>query len=811
MDRRKFMKVTGTGALALVAEPALARFDRPSGTGTGACSLPLTCQPDPLAARTVTGQLAKRALIVDDELRDETVYGEAVRMLAAELRRRDVLVSLAQQADDAVARIRFDSAIDCVLVDWELQGGHEGAALVVDAIRERNPDLPIFLLSDHASPAGVPTEILSRTDGFIWMLEDTTHFIGGRVLSAIVRYRSGLLPPMFKALTQFSKGHEYSWHTPGHTGGTAFLKTPAGRAFFDFFGESLLRSDLSISVGELGSLLDHSGPIGEGEKNAARVFGAHRTYYVTNGSSTSNRVILMASVTRDQVALCDRNCHKSVEHAMTMSGAIPTYLIPSRNGLGIIGPIPSQRLTPEAIRQAIQDNPMVTGQVDPTPVHAVITNSTYDGLCYNVTRIEELLGASLDRLHFDEAWYGYARFHPLYRDRFAMHGDPAAHDPNKPTVFATQSTHKLLAALSQASMIHVRDGRRRIEHQRFNEAFMMHASTSPLYPLIASIDVSAGMMDGQGGLALTSESIHEAVEFRQMMSRLHAEYTAKGDWFFSTWQPETVRPPGTRQAVAFHEASLDFLTDDSSPWVLSPGEDWHGFGDIEDGYCMLDPIKVSVLTPGATAAGGVGQAGIPACVVSAFLGAQGIVVEKTTDFTILILFSMGITKGKWGTLVNALYDFKRHYDANTPLPRVLPELMAEHGERYFGMGLKDLGNAIFRAMHDLGTTEAMARAFSTLPRAVMSPVRAYEHLVRGDVETVSLDAMAGRVVATGVVPYPPGIPLLMPGEEAGRADGPILGYLKALEAFDRLFPGFTHETHGVEVEDGVGRVVCLKG
>jgi arginine decarboxylase len=811
MDRRKFIKATGAGALVLAAEPALARFDR--AATTNACTLPLSCPPDPLSARTVAGQLAKRALIVDDELQDDSIHGQAVRQLAEELRRRDVLVSLDLGAEDAVARIRFDSAIDCVLVDWDLHGGHEGAAKVVDAVRERNPDLPIFLLSDHASPAGVPTGILSRTDGFIWMLEDTTPFIGGRVLSAIVRYRSGLLPPMFKALVEFSKAHEYSWHTPGHTGGTAFLKTPAGRAFFDFFGESLLRSDLSISVEELGSLLDHSGPIGEGEKNAARVFGAHRTYYVTNGSSTSNRVILMASVTRDQVALCDRNCHKSVEHAMTMSGAIPTYLIPTRNGLGIIGPIPPQRLTAESIRQAVAANPMITDRIDPAPMHAVITNSTYDGLCYNVARVEELLGAVVDRLHFDEAWYGYARFHPLYRQRHAMHGDPATHDADKPTVFATQSTHKLLAALSQASMIHVRDGRRKIDHQRFNEAFMMHASTSPLYPLIASIDVSAGMMDGPGGLALTSESIQEAVQFRQMMARLHAQHAAGGDWFFTTWQPETVHAPDSGQAVPFYEAPLDYLTGEPSAWVLRPGEDWHGFGDMEDGYCMLDPIKVSVLTPGATASKGVdqtGRGGIPACVVSAFLDGQGIVVEKTTDFTILFLFSMGITKGKWGTLVNALYDFKRHYDANTPLPRVLPGLMAEHGHRYVGMGLKDLGNAIFKAMHDLGTTEAMSQAFSILPQAAMSPVQAYEQLVRGKVETVTLDAMAGRIAATGVVPYPPGIPLLMPGENAGPANGPILAYLKALEAFDRLFPGFTHDTHGVEVDDGVYRVVCVR-
>jgi arginine/lysine/ornithine decarboxylase len=452
---------------------------------------------------------------------------------------------------------------------------------------------------------------------------------------------------------------------------------------------------------------------------------------------------------------------------------------------------------------------LVTAQIDPTPVHAVITNSTYDGLCYNVARVEELLGATVDRLHFDEAWYGYARFNPMYRDRHAMHGEPAAHNANQPTVFATQSTHKLLAALSQASMIHVRDGRRPIAHERFNEAYMMHASTSPLYPLLASIDVSAAMMDGEGGLSLTSESIREAVDFRQMVARLHAEHTAKGDWFFDAWQPPTAADPNGGKEIPFYAASPEYLAGNPAAWVLRPDALWHGFGAIEDGYCMLDPIKVSIITPGGSPAGGLSDSGIPAAVVSAFLDAQGIVPEKTTDFTILFLFSLGITKGKWGTLINAFYDFKRHYDANSPVAATIPSLAA-YGDRYAAMGLHDLCDAIFGAMKELGTTAAMAEAFATLPQVELSPVQAYERLVRDEVESLTLAEMPGRMAATGVVPYPPGIPLLMPGESAGAADGPILRYLKALEAFDRQYPGFTHDTHGVEVVDGSYRVLCLR-
>lgn len=755
-------------------------------------------------------RLGMKALVLDDEISEESAAGRAVRSLISELERRQIEVVTAESADDGVAVIRSDPGLQCILLDWDLgPEGHEQSTMVVEALRKRNGTVPLFLLADRSVASTVPADIMAKVDDFVWMLEDTMDFVGGRIEAAIERYRATVLPPMFRALAQFSRVHEYSWHTPGHTGGTGFLKSPPGRAFFEFFGEPLLRSDLSISVGELGSLLDHSGPIGASEKYAARVFGSHRSYHVTNGSSTSNRVILMASVSRDQIALCDRNCHKSAEHAMTMSGAVPTYLIPTRNHYGIIGPIPPEHLTAGAVRKAIDKNPLAADLADQEPKHAIITNSTYDGLCYNVTRVEELLGASVDRLHFDEAWYGYARFNPIYRDRHAMHGDPKAHTADRPTVFATQSTHKLLAALSQASFIHVRDGRRPIPHGIFNETFMMHASTSPNYAIIASNDVSAAMMDGPGGAAITNESIEEAVAFRLMMSRLANDAAERGDWFFDCWQPDTVRDPKTGRTSPFHEASPEALAADPSCWVLKPGAGWHGFGEIEDGYCMLDPIKVSVVTPGVAPGGGLMPVGIPASLVTAYLDTRGIVVEKTTDFTILFLFSIGITKGKWGSLVSALCDFKRDYDANLTLEDAIPSLVEAHPQRYAGMGLKDLADTMFAAMDQLNTTATMAAAFSVLPHPDLSPVRAYERLVRGEVEQVTLDQLAGRTVATGVVPYPPGIPLLMPGENAGPADGPVLGYLKALEAYDLRFPGFTHDTHGVEVEDGLYRVYCL--
>jgi arginine/lysine/ornithine decarboxylase len=747
--------------------------------------------------------------VVDDELTYTTAEGRAARTLVKELQDRSVEVVEAASAGRNL-RVQSGSALHAILLDWTLgdDKGHAKARALLQFIRSRNADIPIFLMAERGEASRIPIEVMEMVDEYVWTLEDTAAFVGGRVVAAIRRYLEVMLPPLAAALMKFGQEYEYSWHTPGHTGGTAFLKSPVGRIFFDYFGENLLRSDLSISVGALGSLLDHTGPIGEHERYAARVFGAHRTYCVTNGTSMSNRVIFMAAVGRDQIAFCDRNCHKSIEHSLVMTGAIPTYLVPLRNRYGIIGPIPPARLKKEALKAAIAGNPLVRKGIDTRAVYAVVTNSTYDGLCYNARRVEELLDPSVDRIHFDEAWYAYARFNPIYRDRHAMHGDPKDH--KGPTTFATHSTHKLLAALSQASFLHIRDGRSPIPHERFNESFMMHASTSPLYTIIVSNDITAAMMDGPGGLALTKESIEEAVAFRQTMGRVHRQFASKKDWFFNTWNADRVKQGKRGKKVAFEDAQPEFLATSPDPWVLHPGETWHGFGDIEDGYCMLDPIKVSIVTPGVADKGGLDKRGIPATLVTAYLHRRGVEVEKTTDFTILFLFSIGITKGKWGTLLNVLLDFKRDYDRNAPLAEVLPFLVADHPDTYGSLGLRDLADQMFAQLKESRQTHWLAEAFSTLPTLAMSPNAAYQHLVRNEIEHVSLEDLAHRVLATSVVPYPPGIPMLMPGEETGAADGPYLGYLRALAAWDRRFPGFGHDTHGVENRKGTYYVQCLK-
>lgn len=751
-----------------------------------------------------------RALMVDDELTSSTAEGRAARSLVRELKERSVEVVEAISAEDGLSVITSDSAIHAILLDWTLgeDKNHARAIEFLKFVRSRNEKIPVFLMSERSEASSIPISVMEMANEFIWTLEDTAAFVGGRVVAAIRRYLEVLLPPLAAALMKFTQEYEYSWHTPGHTGGTAFLKSPVGRIFYDYFGENLLRSDLSISVGDLGSLLDHNGPIGAHEKYAARVFGAHRTYCVTNGTSTSNRTIFTAAVGQDQIALCDRNCHKSIEHGLVLTGGIPTYFVPLRNRYGIIGPIPPGCLKQDAIQSAINSNPLVSNGIDKHPVYSVVTNSTYDGLCYNAKTVEKLLDPSVDRIHFDEAWYAYARFNPIYRERFAMHGDPADH--KGATIFATHSTHKLLAALSQASFLHIRDGRSPIPHEQFNESFMMHASTSPLYTIIISNDVTAAMMDGPGGIALTNESIQEAVSYRQTMARVHHEMTTKKDWFFNTWNADTVKDPKSGKKIRFEDAPPELLATDPDCWVLHPGDTWHGFDGLEDGYCMLDPIKVSVLTPGVATKGGLDKWGIPATLVTAYLHCRGVEVEKTTDFTILFLFSIGITKGKWGTLLNALLDFKKDYDANTPLAEALPPLANAYPARYGSLGLRDLADEMFAQLNESQQTHWLAKAFSTLPRPVLTPHMAHQKLIRDQIEHVPLDELDERILATSIVPYPPGIPMLMPGEVAGRAGDPYISYLRALCSWDDRFPGFGHDTHGVENRGGTYYVQCLK-
>ncbi len=750
--------------------------------------------------RAVPEDLAKAfpVLLVASNPSDSTL-GRIISETVDELEVYGNPVTMAHSAADALAAITANPSFSGVVLSLDLVlANHrrwENATSVVRAVRQHSKNLPILLWSNRDVLGSVPLEIVEQSEGYIWPLEDSPRFIAGRIQAAADRYLKTLLPPFFGAIVNFDQQHEYSWHTPGHSGGTAFMKTAVGRAFIDFYGEQLLRSDLSVSVDELGSLNDHSGPVAEAEQFAAEVFGADQTYFSVGGSSASNEIVLRSAVADGDIVLVDRNCHKSLNYALNIAGAIPVYLMPRRNPRGVIGPVPSEELTPEAIQKKLAESPLVK---DPNqkPVMAVLTNSTYDGLCYDVETTTRLLSQSVDRIHYDEAWFAYACFNSLYQGRYGMH--QGAHSNDEATVSVTHSTHKLLAALSQASMIHIRCGKAPVNPDLFNEAFMMHTSTSPQYSIIASSDVSTKMM-ADAGSALTQECILEAVDFRQEMMRVGDQLRVRNPdtWWFTPWNAERVTD------CPFLEVEPKRLAEDAEPWLFSKDDSWHGFGNLENGYCMLDPIKVSILTPGLTHTGELSEWGIPAALVSTFLASRGIIVEKTEPYSFLLLFSIGITKGKWGSLVAELLRFKELHDSNAPLEQVLPKVVRDHPDRYGSMRIGQLVDEMHQAMEDHDILGNMDRAFMELPEALLTPREAYGRLVRGRVEKVRADELKGRTLAVQVVPYPPGIPLLMPGERFTEKTAAIGDFLVGLQDFDAQFPGFEHEIHGVQtVQEG---------
>lgn len=729
-------------------------------------------------------------LIIDPEWSQSGAGSRMIHNVSEQLQARGHDVLTASSVDDGEGLARAYPEVSAIIINGDVDRGRPTQPLehLIARVRTRNSDVPIFLCTDKLALRSVSIEALRHVRGYFWKLEDTPAFIAGHVEEAVKEYLDRLLPPFFSELVRYGEEYKYSWHTPGHSGGVAFLKSPAGRAFFQFFGENVLRSDLSVSVPELGSLLEHSGVVGDAEREAARTFGADRSYFVTNGTSTANKIVWHGNVTRGDVVLVDRNCHKSVLHAIVMTGAVPIYLPTTRNPYGIIGPIPKAELAPERVAQRIAECPLLQGRRARVRL-AVLTNSTYDGLCYDVRALRDTLAGTVGILHFDEAWFAYARFHPFYAGRFGMSAD----EPREghPITFATQSTHKLLAAFSQASMVHVRESAaHKLDAERFNEAFMMHTSTSPQYGIIASLDVASRMMRGTGGRALVQDTLDEALMFRSRFAQVTSEINPD-DWWFRLWQP-----PAEDIPIEPYDGANHARTPNAADWILQDNASWHGFGAVDAGYALLDPTKVTVLTPGLADSGNLATWGIPAAVVARFLWNRGLVVEKTGLYSFLVLFSIGVTKGKWGSLIAELFEFKSLFDANASLEEVFPQLSQAHPQIYARLGLRDLCQRMHDQIKQFDALRLMHDIYTDIPEAVMTPADAYERLVRGGVEAVPIDKLEERVSAVMLVPYPPGIPLIMPGERFGSGDRSIESYLRFCQATDVAFPGFGTEVHG---------------
>ncbi|HRP76591.1 MAG TPA: arginine/lysine/ornithine decarboxylase [Rhodocyclaceae bacterium] len=741
-------------------------------------------------------------IIIDEDFRSENTSGLGIRALAKAIEGEGIevlgvtsygdLSSFAQQQSRGSAFIlsiddeEFTSpeAADKAIADLR--------AFVVE-IRHRNADIPIFLHGETRTSRHIPNDVLREMHGFIHMFEDTPEFVARYIVREARNYLDTLAPPFFRALVHYAADGSYSWHCPGHSGGVAFLKSPVGQMFHQFFGENLLRADVCNAVEELGQLLDHTGPVAASERNAARIFNCDHLYFVTNGTSTSNKMVWHTTVAPGDIVVVDRNCHKSVLHSIIMTGAVPVFLTPTRNHYGIIGPIPLEEFSMENIRKKIEANPFAREVKDRKPRILTITQSTYDGVVYNVETIKDMLDGKVDTLHFDEAWLPHAAFHDFYGDYHAIGADrPRCKES---MMFSTQSTHKLLAGLSQASQILVQDSQtRKLDRDIFNEAYLMHTSTSPQYAIIASCDVAAAMMEPPGGPALVEESLSEAVEFRRAMRKVEAEF-GLADWWFKVWGPEFLPEEGMGER---------------EDWILKAGERWHGFGNLAEGFNMLDPIKATIITPGLDVDGDFADWGIPAGILTRYLAEHGIIVEKTGLYSFFIMFTIGITKGRWNTLVTELQQFKDDYDGNQPLWRVMPEFIAKF-PRYERIGLKDLCAQIhsFYKAHDVARLTTEMYLSDMVP--AMKPADAFAKMAHRDIERVPIDALEGRVTAMLVTPYPPGIPLLIPGERFNKT---IVRYLRFARDFNAAFPGFETDIHGLVRQECDGltsyHVDCVK-
>lgn len=736
-------------------------------------------------------------IIIDEDFRSENASGLGIRALANALQNEGLevlgvtsygdLSSFAQQQSRACA---FILSIDDEELALEPDETLAELREFVQKIRRKNADIPIFLHGETRTSRHIPNNILRELHGFIHMFEDTPEFIAKNIKREANAYLDSLPPPFFRALTHYAADGSYSWHCPGHSGGVAFLKSPVGQMFHQFFGENMLRADVCNAVEELGQLLDHTGPVAASERNAARIFNADHLYFVTNGTSTSNKIIWHSAVAPGDVVVVDRNCHKSILHAIIMTGAIPIFLMPTRNNFGIIGPIKKSEFSWKNIQQKINENPFIKNKQNVKPRLLTITQSTYDGILYNVEEIKTLLDGKIDVLHFDEAWLPHAAFHDFYGDYHAIGAD--RNPCQNSMIFATQSTHKLLAGLSQASQILVQDSQQqKLDRDAFNEAYLMHTSTSPQYSIIASCDVAAAMMEQPGGTALVEESIAEALDFRRAMRKIDEEWG--NDWWFKVWGPDDLSEEGIEERDS---------------WMLKADERWHGFGDVSEGFNMLDPIKATIITPGLDVGGDFADdIGIPAAIVTKYLVEHGVIVEKCGLYSFFIMFTIGITKGRWNSLVAALQQFKDDYDKNQPLWRVLPDFVHKF-PLYERIGLKDLCTQIHNVYKQNDVARLTTEMYLSPMIPAMRPADAFAKMAHREIERVKLDDLDGRITAVLLTPYPPGIPLLIPGECFNQT---IIRYLKFARDFNNKFPGFETDIHGlVKREDGKYYVDCVK-
>ena len=627
---------------------------------------------------------------------------------------------------------------------------------------------------------------MERIGAVIDVTSNSINDYKGTIEQIVASYEALILPPFFKALSDYVGDNNAQFDCPGHQGGQFFAKHPTGRAFFDFFGDHIFRADLCNADIKLGDLLIHEGHAHDAQAHAAAVYNADKTYFVLNGTSSANKVVLNALLTPGDIILYDRNNHKSICHGgLVMSGATPIYLETARNPFGSIGGILENCFDESYIRNLIGEKDPNKAKADRPIRLAVIQLGTYDGTIYNARQVVDKIGHLCDYIFFDSAWVGYEQFIPMMKDCSPLLLELG---PNDPGILVTQSVHKQQAGFSQTSQIHKKDKHikgqdRYVDHKRFNNSFMMHASTSPFYPLFASLDVNAKIHEGELGKQLWRECIEVGIDARKSVLR-RCKY---------------LRPlvPPVVHGKKWEEGNTQEMANDVSYFAFEPNAKWHSFKGYGEGQYFIDPCKFQLITPGINVeTGAYEDFGIHANILANYLRENRIIPEKCDLNTILFLMTPAESKEKMDALVDQLVRFEELIDRNAPMEEVLPSIYYSHLDKYKGYHIRQL----CQEMHDFykarNVSTLQQRLFSKayFPEYVMNPQAANFEFQRNKGELVPLDEAEGRIALEGALPYPPGVLCVQPGERWSRT---ACDYFLALEEGINQLPGFAPEIQGV--------------
>ncbi|WP_114890693.1 ornithine decarboxylase SpeF [Haemophilus influenzae] len=657
----------------------------------------------------------------------------------------------------------------------------------LDRIKATKFDVPVFIVQTDEQ------QVDPKFYDSIYHIQDLNGYdiklYSRQIETAAKLYEEKMLPPFFKMLSEYVEMGNIAFDCPGHQGGQYYRKHPAGRFLYDFYGENIFRSDICNADVKLGDLLIHEGAACDAQKYAAQVFNADKTYFVLNGTSSSNKVALNAVLAPGDLVLFDRNNHKSNHHgALIQAGATPIYLETARNPFGFIGGIDSHCFEEDYLKSLIKEvAPEKLNQKRPFRL-AVIQLGTYDGTIYNARQVVDKIGHLCDYILFDSAWVGYEQFIPMMKDCSPLLLELNENDPG---ILVTQSVHKQQAGFSQTSQIHKKDKHikgqdRYVNHKRFNNAFMLHASTSPFYPLFATLDVNAKIQGSEAGRRLWHECVKVGIEARKLVLN-HCEL---------------IRPfiPTTIKGKKWQDYDTEEIATNLEFFKFHPTDTWHKFEGYADEQYFVDPCKFLLTTPGISLeTGEYEEFGVPATILANYLRENGIIPEKCDLNSILFLLTPAETITKMQTLVAQIALFEKHIKQDSLLKDVLPTVYKNNEDRYKGYTIRQL----CQEMHDLYVSRNVKQLQkdlfrkATLPEYVLNPHDANIELVRNKVELVPLTDIVGRVAAEGALPYPPGVLCVVPGEKWSTT---AQQYFLALEEGINTLPGFAPEIQGVYLQ-----------